>query len=62
MENAGQKKTSRKQEPMKRNSNSEEKWDSSICIGNMRWKDDTHEEEMMKTAVWDEGSGKVKGM
>lgn len=35
MENAGQK-NSTKQEPMKRNSNTEEKCDSSICTGNMR--------------------------
>lgn len=26
------------------------------------WKDDTHEEEIMKTAVWNDGSDKVKAM
>lgn len=35
---------SRKQEPVRRNYNSRERWDSSTetCIGNMRQKDNTH--------------------
>lgn len=40
-----------KQEPVRRNCNSGERWDSSAetCIGNMKQKDNTHGETIKKT-------------